>query len=176
MRPVPVAVLVVLLQGIAWVHLTSKMASKHVIMMTTPQEMLDTLSVRFPSEYTVLYTVCSHVRGLVSLKIPISSWVADDLSTHKRVDSSNSPVPPGVIWIRSSGQRFLAWDTVNEQQLFLMELPAVKCFTPWMGYAFIHSPSVEGLPTGLRRMELATEDSMMRCSSGWRTCYEAVFS
>lgn len=155
-EPIPVAVLVVLLQGISWVHLASKMASEHITWTTTPQEMLDTLSVRFPSEHTVLYAVWSQVRYLVSLEIPISSWIADDLSTDKRVDSSNSPVPPGVSLIRSSGQLFLARDTVNEQQLFLMELPAVKFFSPWMLYAFVQLPPVEGLPTELHRMDLVT--------------------
>ena len=152
-EPVPKIVLIVLLQGIAYVHLATRGTT--VKTATGPKDMLNSLYKLIPRipQRTVLATVYRLVGRLVHHQSPITSWILDDSPLDKRIDSSNSALPEGITLIHSAGDLFLQESATDGERLFVIEPEAVQFVTPKVGHTDMILPPVNGF--NLRHLEIA---------------------
>ncbi|KAG6999581.1 hypothetical protein G7Y79_00034g070040 [Physcia stellaris] len=152
-EPVPGAMLIVLLQGIAYLHLATRSTS--ATMTPRPSDMLSSLYKLIPRtpQRTVLATVYRLVGRLVHHKSPITSWILDDSPLDRRINSSNSALPEGITLIHSAGYLFLQESATDGERLFIIEPEAVQIVTPQVGHTDMILPPVNGF--NLRRLEIA---------------------
>ena len=150
---VPDAVLIVLLQGIAYVHLATRFTTATT--SPTPKDMLNSLYKLIPRtpQRTVLATVYRLVSRLVYFQSSITSWISDDSPLDRRINSSNSALPDGITLIHSAGYLFLQESATDGERLFIIEPEAVQIVAPQMGHTDMILPPVNGF--SLRRLEIA---------------------
>ena len=126
---VPAAVLMVLLQGIALVHLAMKLASEEIDLPTRPRILLKTLSQHLShSLESVLGSIYKQVHKLIFSETKIVSWLSSDLFTDAKLGSSNSALPEGVSLIHreTPGSMLLIGSMDDRERLFVIETQTVN--------------------------------------------------
>ena len=158
---VPADVLLVLLQGIAWVYEASTMATA-VELTPKLKKMLEPLMKHASvNPGSVLQVVYRRVAVLVRREDPITSWFLGDDLKEMRVDSSNSALPKEINLVYSHSFLYLVRSNLdtNVEELFVFDERAVRWRLPRMGYGYLQLPPTDGLD--VLRLELMTEDAHM---------------
>ena len=160
--PVPAVVLVVLLQGIAYVQAALKMASNDVILTPRPSMLLQALSDSdnvSKSRESVVGMVHGQVSRFIHEGIQIESWIPITVFTGERLSSTNSALPEGVVLVHQDtpGTVFIVRKAADKEQLFIIEAQSVNF--KWGKRPFIEMrlPSIDGLPNESREMMLMND-------------------
>ena len=162
---VPTDVLLVLLQGIAYVHLAMKTTTAEL----TPQPltMLHSLMKHANTAGSVLKVVWTRVFCLVNHDDPVNTWVLnDERNTGKQINSSNSALPEGITLVYGLGYLFLTRSTMGQEQLFVIDKQAVQCVHPRMWCVYLQLPPVGGLE--MRQLDLIAKDEHMEVADWLR--------
>lgn len=157
---VSAVVLIVLLQGIAYVHLAMKLTSEEIDWLTKPRILLKTLSQHLSNDLeSVLRSIYKQVHDLVFLENEIVSWLSSDVFTGPRLGSSNCALPEGVSLIHhdTPGSIFLIRSTDDEERLFIIETQTVNFHWGAIPNITMRLPPVDGLSDDLRDMRIADE-------------------
>ena len=164
---VPVVVLIVLLQGIAYVHLAIKLSSDEITWSPKPRELLEPLAALLPNDpESVLGSVHKRVYDLVTYEVQVDSWISMDEFKGERFDSSNTALPEGVVMIPEEVkcQVFMIRSTGDGERLFIIDEQTVVMKPGKVPHTTIWLPPVNGLD--LRRMAL-TDDEHWREPRRW---------
>ena len=156
---VPVVVLIVLLQGIAYVHLAMKLASDEITWSPKPRDLLEALIVLLPNNpESVLGSVHKRVYDLVTYEVQFNSWILMDEFKGERLDSSNSALPEGVVMIPedTKDQVFMIRSTNDGEQLFIIDERAIVMKATKIPNVIIWLPLIDGLD--LRQMALMNDE------------------
>ena len=166
---VPTVVLIVLLQGIAFVHLAMKLTSEEINWPTRPNTLLKALSQYLSDDLgSVLGSIRKQVDNLVFFDREVVSWLPIDLFTGLRLGSSNSALPEGVSLIHQDtpGSIFLIRSTDDEERLFIIETQSVNFKWGAMPNITMRLPQIDGLSGGIQNMLLVDDDEQMDIA-GW---------
>ena len=157
---VPASVLIVLLQGIAYVHRARHVVSPTITWNAEPRQLLEALS-KSPQvtgrPQSVVGMVYQQVYNMVNKGLPIVFWVSSG-AFEEQISSSNSALPEGVVLIHQDtpGTVFLVRSTGNGE-LFIFDKRSMKFHFGKMYHVTMLLPSIDGLPDDLRQMELADD-------------------
>lgn len=157
---------IVLLQGIAYVHLVMKASSRDVTWTPKPREMLDSLST-IPSPGSMLALIFQRVHNLVNDGTKFESWISNDEIIDMRVDSSNSALPEGCILTYSHGNFYLVRSTASGEELFVIDRRAVKFKLPWLDTLEMHLLPTNGLPENIGSIELMSDGQHSTGLQAW---------
>lgn len=148
--------LIVLLQGIAYVHLAAQVAFGTPL-TPSPRDLLEALAHLDRSNGSVLGMVHQRVYDLVHYDATFTSWVFDEY-TGGRLDSAKTALPQGVVLLHQDtpGSVFMV-RLATEQQLFIIDEQDVDFDSQTFGLIKMRLPPVDGLPNDLRQMDLVTE-------------------
>lgn len=148
--------LMVVLQGIAYIHLATKI-SPGMVLKPSPSNLLDSLIKLDQGEGSVLGMMYKRAYDLVHLEVRFSSWIFEEFAG-ERLDSSKTALPEGVVLIHrdSPGTVFMNLSTTKEQLFVIDEVLLSFDYLGWTSVK-MRLPSIDGLPYNLRQMDLVTK-------------------
>ena len=153
---VPTDVLIVLLQGIAYVHQAMKTTTDAEDLEPAPIRMLSSIRPLALAGGKATYAVYDQVCSLVYNESVIKSWILVDSFTEKRIDTSNSALPEGITLTHCPGFIFLIRSTTDGEQLYVIERKAARFQSLAMGKLKLYLPPIDGLPDEFRQLQLMT--------------------
>lgn len=159
---VPAAVFLVLLQGIAWIHLTMRLAPPYNT--AKQREYLSTLIDIVTGPRTVLNVALRQVRSFLYSEEVMLSWTGEANAVDDRLDSSNSALPEGMYLIYESGMLFLGRSSADGEQLFVIDSKAAHFVVAGINHIYIELPVIHGFD--LRRMDIVTGKAHLS-TVGW---------
>lgn len=158
---VPAAVLIVLLQGIAYVEEAWKILSRSIAWNAEPRQLLEALSessLVTGRPGSVVGMVYQRVYKLVHEGRQIDSWVSPG-TFEEQISARNSALPEGVVLIHQDtpGTVFLVRSTGNGE-LFIIDKRVMKLCSGRDYCVTMLLPSIDGLSDDLRQMELTNDE------------------
>ena len=161
-EPIPATVFLVLLQGIAWIHLTMRLAPPY---NTVKQRgYLLTLMNIVTGPRTVLNVALRQVRSFLYSEQVMLSWTGEADAVDDRLDSSNSVLPEGIYLIYESGVLFLGRSSADGEQLFVIDSKAARFVVAGIIHIYMELPVIEGFD--LRRIDIVTGKAHLS-TVGW---------
>lgn len=148
---------IVLLQGIAYVHLAMEVSPSDITWNPEPRAMLDSLST-IPRRGSMLDMIYRRVYQLVYREIEITSWFVVDELADMQLDSSNSALPEDLVLTYSLGNYFLVRATGNREEIYVIDSQIAKIEIRSLDKIELHLPSIDGLPDDLRVIQLMHGD------------------
>ena len=162
-EPVPAVVLVVLLQGIAYVQAAMDLASNAVNLTPTPSTLLQALSDSdkvSESRESVVGIVYEQVDRFIREGAQIESWIPLKVFTGERLSSVNSALPEGVVLVHrdTPGTTFMIRNAADKEQLSIIEAQSIHFRGGDYPFIEMRLPSMDGLPEESRRMILMNHE------------------